>query len=210
MSGTIKWKWLDDLGRTHEFRIPNSYYVPEGGVRLLSPQHWAQEQRRSNKRGPFKYGCDTSHKESTLYWEDNYKLTVPISTSNNVATFNLAPGFGKFKLFCEKAEIEYDKECESPLICNPVEDDSDKSISDHDGSNSNLSWPNDHLEGDRIFKANDKLKDNSINTNGHDQSISQVNNNTSAELLELHQRYGHIGFSRLKEMAKQGIISKKY
>ena len=105
MSGTIKWKWLDDLGRTHEFRIPNSYYVPEGGVRLLSPQHWTQEQRRSNKRGPFKYGCDTSHKESTLYWEDNYKLTVPISTSNNVATFNLAPGFGKFKLFCARQSI---------------------------------------------------------------------------------------------------------
>ena len=34
--------------------------------------------------------------------------------------------------------------------------------------------------------------------------------NTSAELLELHQKYGHISFDRLREMAKQGSISSKY
>jgi hypothetical protein len=35
--GTIEWRWADD--GTH--RIPNSFYVPDGKVRLLSPQHWA-------------------------------------------------------------------------------------------------------------------------------------------------------------------------
>ena len=202
MSGTIKWQWLDDLGRAHEFKIPNSYYVPEGGVRLLSPQHWAQEQRRSNRKGQLKYGCDTSHNQSTLYWEGSYKLTVPISTSNNVATFNLAPGFGKFKLFCEKAEIEYDKECVSPLMCNPVEYDSDDSTSDREGSNTNLSWPDNHQEGEYAFKLNDKLKEHLIDTNGQDRIRNKMYDNTSAELLDLHQRYGHIGFSQLKEMAK--------
>jgi hypothetical protein len=34
--GTIVWKW-DDI-------IPKSFYVPEGTVRLLSPQHWAHTQ----------------------------------------------------------------------------------------------------------------------------------------------------------------------
>ena len=210
MSGTIKWQWLDDLGRVHKFKIPNSYYVPEGGVRLLSPQHWAQEQRKSNRKGQLKYGCDTSHNQSILYWEGNYKLTVPISTSNNVSTFNLAPGFGKFKLFCEKAEIEYDKECESPIMCNPVEYDSDDSFSDRDGSNSNLSWPHNHQEGEHAFELNEKLKEHSIDTNGRDRTRHKINDNTSAELLDLHQRYGHIGFSRLREMAKQGVISKKF
>ena len=44
MMGTILWKWEDDDGKIHQFKIPNSYYVPSGGVRLLSPQHWAQTQ----------------------------------------------------------------------------------------------------------------------------------------------------------------------
>ena len=37
--GTLKWYWEDDQGKVHKFLIPKSYYVPEGGVRLLSPQH---------------------------------------------------------------------------------------------------------------------------------------------------------------------------
>jgi len=47
-SGTIHWNWDDDEGVTHEMIIPNSFYVPDGHVRLLSPQHWAQ-QRPSNR-----------------------------------------------------------------------------------------------------------------------------------------------------------------
>ena len=37
MMGTIKWKVEDDSGKLHTFRIPNSYYVPYGRVRLFSP-----------------------------------------------------------------------------------------------------------------------------------------------------------------------------
>ena len=35
-SGTLRWKWEDDLGVTNTFLIPNSYYIPDGHVRLLS------------------------------------------------------------------------------------------------------------------------------------------------------------------------------
>ena len=42
MMGTIKWKVEEDLGKVHTFRIPNSYYVSDGGVRLFSPQHWSK------------------------------------------------------------------------------------------------------------------------------------------------------------------------
>ena len=56
--GTLLWKIEDDTGRSHDIRLPNSLYVPEGGVRLLSPQHWAQHARynRPNPRGT---GCVT-------------------------------------------------------------------------------------------------------------------------------------------------------
>ena len=48
--GTIVWRWQDDQGRTQKFVIPNSFYSPDGGVRLLSPQHWARTQKDFNSR----------------------------------------------------------------------------------------------------------------------------------------------------------------
>lgn len=36
---TIAWSWTDDDGVQNKFRIPNSYYVPEGKSKLLSSQH---------------------------------------------------------------------------------------------------------------------------------------------------------------------------
>ena len=37
--GTLLWRWQDNIGQVHKFKIPNSYYVPSGRVCLLSPQH---------------------------------------------------------------------------------------------------------------------------------------------------------------------------
>jgi hypothetical protein len=59
--GTIVWRFADDLGAVHTFRIPNSYYVPQAEYRLFSPQHWAQAY--SSKRE--KMGCDTNGVRST-------------------------------------------------------------------------------------------------------------------------------------------------
>ncbi len=42
---TLQWKWLDNTGKEHKFLIPNSYYVPQENMCLLSPQHWAQEMK---------------------------------------------------------------------------------------------------------------------------------------------------------------------
>ena len=45
MKGMLRWKWTNDDGRTHKHLIPDSFYVPNGGACLLSPQHWAQTQK---------------------------------------------------------------------------------------------------------------------------------------------------------------------
>ena len=37
--GTLQWDWDDDQGVPHRMIIPKAYYVPDGNVRLLSPQH---------------------------------------------------------------------------------------------------------------------------------------------------------------------------
>ena len=39
MMGTLKWKVEDDSGKVHTLLIPNSYYVPDGGVIIFIPQH---------------------------------------------------------------------------------------------------------------------------------------------------------------------------
>ena len=49
--GTLIWKWLDDDRNKHKFWIPKSYYVPDGKVRLLSPQHWAKTIGATYKAG---------------------------------------------------------------------------------------------------------------------------------------------------------------
>ena len=211
MKGTIKWKWCDDYGKVHSFNIPNSYYIPEGGVRLLSPQHWAQEQRKSNKKKDIPYGCNTTHQTSILYWNMDHRLTVPIDLSNNVSTFSLVPGFGKFRLFCEKAEINYEKECDEPMMCQPVEmEDGEDPIQTEPTQSSELHWPDNYKSKEMNFDIDERRKaESSLNTNGADHTTNDGNNNATAELLELHQRYGHISFKRLIEMSKQGIIHKK-
>jgi hypothetical protein len=49
--GTLHWKVLDDNGVEQTIRIPNSLFVPGGGVRLLSPQHWAQQTPNDKSNG---------------------------------------------------------------------------------------------------------------------------------------------------------------
>ena len=118
MKGTIKWEWNDDHGKIHRFIIPNSYYVPAGSVRLLSPQHWAQTQIKNGYEKKNGIGCDTRANSIKLYWNEmSNSLTVPISKINNVATFHMAAGYNRFSLFCEQAEINYEEEMNEPMIC---------------------------------------------------------------------------------------------
>ncbi len=41
--GTLVLDVNDDTGKPHRIKIPNSLYLPELRMCLLSPQHWAQE-----------------------------------------------------------------------------------------------------------------------------------------------------------------------
>ena len=129
-SRTLVWNWLDDNGSKHKFRIPKSYYVPDGGCRLLSPQHWAKSQTRC-KKNQLKYGEITYKDRSILFWGDN-RLTKPLGKDDNVATFHIAPGYDRFELFCQECRIifcqecriEVDEELSKPeLICQPAVQD---------------------------------------------------------------------------------------
>jgi hypothetical protein len=151
--GTLRWSWEDELGAKHTFDIPNSYYVPEGRVRLLSPQHWSQTQTKGTERD--KCGEYTNGRECILFWGGgNYKLRIPIGKRDNVATFPMASGYKKFKAFCCEAELD---ESTSELIALPSgfvsdEEDDDEIEASEDSGISTWKSPNDlpkshHLNG---------------------------------------------------------------
>jgi hypothetical protein len=103
--GMLRWSWEDELGRKHTFAIPNSYYVPDGRVRLLSPQHWSQTQTSGPERD--QCGEYTNGRECVLFWGGGkHKMRIPVGKWDNVATFSLASGFDKFRAFCCEANLD--------------------------------------------------------------------------------------------------------
>ena len=199
--GTLSWTWNDDSGTPHKFIIPNSYYVPKGRVRLLSPQHWAKEQGKGIKEKNKAVGTlsQTTAKEVKLMWnERKNSLTVPLSPANNVATFHLAPGFNKYYSFCATAGIEND--ADDPIICEEIT-----------GSENKISK---QLKPITAWKINpqEHYKFNNVQGEKHRMLDSKGDQNVLAQksdealLLHYHNKFGHLSFRKLKVMAKQGVI----
>ena len=92
-TGTLRWQWSDDSGKMHTFEIPNSYYVPECELQLLSPQHWAQTRTHVNRATT---RCITSSINVYLRWtkgDENNELTLPLNKrGSNVGTLYSHPG----------------------------------------------------------------------------------------------------------------------
>ena len=132
--GTIKWDIEDDDGVTHTYIIPKSYYVPQGHVQLLSPQHWAQSRMGIDKRGGA--GTTTTAVSCKLFWNNTKSSkTIPIDVyGNNVATFHLATGYNAFHAYCTSTNIdEYNS---NPLLRMEVDttiisDDEDDGLEPH-------------------------------------------------------------------------------
>ena len=103
--GTIKWCIEDDTGIKHTLIIPNSYYVPQAKVPLLSPQHWAQARTGVDKNGGA--GTITTATTCMLFWNNKSAFrTIPIDAKgNNVATFYMARGYQRFHDYCLTTNI---------------------------------------------------------------------------------------------------------
>ena len=107
MMGKIKWKVEDDSGKVHIFRIPNSYYVLDRGVRLFSPQNWANTQK--DWKPTQCTGSTTIADRVTLFWQQrHFSKAVYLDPNTNVATFALAPGYTKYHAFCTKSFLQYE------------------------------------------------------------------------------------------------------
>ena len=86
--GKLCWAFQDDNNVRKTFIIPNSYYIPEGKVQLLLPQHWSKSMKDHKIRQNMPAGETTTHDKSVLFWNNQKNtLTVPIDKRTNVATF---------------------------------------------------------------------------------------------------------------------------
>ena len=206
--GTLTWKWQDDEGKTHTFHIPNSIYVPSCQVRLLSPQHWAQSLKDKTEQ----CGETTTATKCTLQWnKGKNKLTIPLDKETNVATFPLAPTYANFHSFCAENHLTND-DWHGPLLCHSspvISDDEDEDPYDKPIPLENITHGSDQWQqSPPLHTAFDVTPDPTVHTTRHiipdEEDRTQPTN--TAKLLMAHYNMGHAPFSKLRIMAKRGIL----
>ena len=191
----------------HKHLIPNSYFVPKGGVRLLSPQHWAKSQQGKLK---ISTGETTNSKECKLHWGEDakYTLTVPLDRQSNVATFELAPGYRSYDIYCQQAAINVRDKDENP----------EKSPFTPSDDEEGELYAQMTISTKRDWSSPNGAKEADFNMNGpsahklrhyHNPNLDVISSD-ARDFLHLHYKLGHIPFSKLREMAKQGLIPSKY
>ena len=233
--GTLRWQWADDSGRRHTFEIPKSYYVPSCELRLLSPQHWAQTRNAGDRETT---RCITSSTNVYLRWtqgEENFELTLPLNKrGSNVGTLYSHHGYNKYDLFCQAAAISIaDDRDPIGLPAHLISDDEEKQqghIEPQIGpppvtrpkqkkmihravtEPTPEETPHElHLSPGQTGMTTKNLpaiiedEDSSIIVDEEDRQETTP----EAELLMAHHRFQHISFSKLQEMALQGILPKK-
>ena len=232
--GTLYWTWDDDDGIPHDMVIPDSYYVPTGQIRLLSPQHWAQTRAGKDKRTGA--GCDTNGNEVTLYWNNKAnKRTVPIDTEgDNVATFRLTNGYREYLAYCAHAGTDHNHYDLNPPTIQEISVHSSllrDSKLDLTGAIDSPSWPkplqdnpfdlhmtDTNLTHGKLTHADIEETIPADHTSNpaplpnHDNSVEELyfpdQSSKEAQLLQFHYDFAHLPFNKLREMARQGIIKK--
>jgi hypothetical protein len=234
--GTVCWKILDDDGRIHEFTIPNTYLVKQLPMRLLSPQHLAQIFLSKEKTTDGTY-CLTLHNRSELVWHDRaFHKTIQLNASN-IGVIRSAPQFERFNNFESnfKSQSKEPSVFQSHLIP-PDEDDVvlNGPVHSVDSPTGESTQPPQTLP-DHTFNipsqpSRDELERSSLeptvmefdhedtapssHANGvpvfDDIEDENLIKDPSSQMLVKHYRLGHLPFSRMLQMAKEGDLPKSF
>ncbi len=94
----------------HLIKIPNSKYVPDLKVCLLSPHNWAQE-AKDHYPVPTGTKMDTDNEALMLIWKQRrHRQTILYHPLTNTPSFCTAPAlrtYQAFVAFYEAAEAQY-------------------------------------------------------------------------------------------------------
>ena len=98
--GTLKWYIEDDHGLVHVMVITGAYLILDATMRILSPQHLAQQ---ANDHYPMAEGTGalTTSKNIALFWAHRcFTKTVLLDSKTNVGLTMTASGARSFRAFC--------------------------------------------------------------------------------------------------------------
>ena len=218
-TGTLNWKVEDDNGKVHTFLIPNSIYIPEGSMRLLSPQHWAREATTS-------YNLSEKEKfKSTQLWNRNimnwgrygqYQKTVQNDRYSNVPIFYSASSIRQYQAYQTKVETTIDQ---TYLTCCPAhyisDDESKCELTDTESTDDIITailpqeQTRDNYTQENMTDMMSNLEPRAVTiVEEEDEEIITATSN-KAELMRWHYRLGHLSFKKLKVLAEKGIIPKR-
>jgi hypothetical protein len=224
-SGTIQWAIEDDMGRTHQIRIPNSLYVPESPSRLLSPQHWAQESNDvlPNPRGTW---CATYRDSVVLHWNQRqFTRTLALDrNSSNVATLYTASSYNMYSMFCTECDGD-DPTGIVALDANTISDDESDDGLRHPSRELDLtaakqvinqeveqSWPGGHTstpEFDFDLDQQQPTATSVIEMDLVEEQNRKVKKDVVTEFAHLHQRLGHLPPAKIRRMAAAGFLPRR-
>ena len=215
--GTFKLRIEDDQGRPHKIMIPGSLYVPQSGVRLVSPQHWAQtaKDHKPKPRGTY---CITYDDCIELWWgQRQFKRTIPLDQQGlNIGTIYTTPGYSHFSAFCQECGADAEDEA-NPIACDA------EIVSDDEEENADLMEPDDDivpiegpLDEDAAPREIPLVTDFNLQPEPNQNDVPTIVDdeeehfdNVKAEFLRWHHRLGHLSPVKIQSLARYGILPKR-
>lgn len=183
-TGTIRWRWEDDLGQIHTHLIEDSVYLPGSQDRILSPQHWIQTRR---SQGLPQAGYLGDGETLTLHWGQSVKV-IPLDLRTNVAIMQSAPNY-------------------AAAFANVVSDDEDVPDLDSDSECSTAS------EGEESYHLASRPRPITFETRVEPHVIPpdtiMEEHRSPLQLFNYwHHRLNHISPMRMVRMAQAGLLPK--
>ena len=187
--GTLVWDIEDDQGMIHKIKINDAYYCSQAPLRLLCPQQWAAQ--REKQFGPdHNTSFTTNAHYSRLKWSE-FTLTVPHDDKTNLPLWRTAPGYCQVVM---NATMESTRPSEPALVSD-----------DEDSLEDEIQQPKPIKRVHFPFHSNQEQLSPLQTQEKGETAISD----DQLELLKLHNKFGHISFRLLKNMALQKLIPHK-
>ena len=219
-TGTVKWIIEDDNGIHHSIIIPNTLYVPDAPMRLLSPQHWSQV-ANDNRPKPNGTWCATYHDSLVLHWNQNkYHRTVKLDPARNTAVINSAPSIKQYLAFSARYMTP-----EADLMLHNSREEVFHETSSHPlqelvpiqrSKESTTPAPVQDSVQDVAPPQTEAILEHSFEPGLIKQEVSDTptdaeltHHSRKVELHRWHLRLGHLSYAKLDKMAKAGILPKR-
>jgi hypothetical protein len=226
--GTVRYQIVTNKGILTTLSIDNVYYVPDLQTRLLSPQQLCTQDDTIG---------DFGSNFMTIRWEGHVK-TCYVRKDSNLPVLETAPGAEIAQtihnaVHSSKQNETYCFRMQKTIpqynLQQSTQSDDDEALSSSPNASKQQSTNKDNLNNHiKVKCSSSKCKDCRIfqppstsaregDTTGTSESaftidLNQINNmsDDQRQFLHIHEKYDHINFNSLKDLAREGIIQKKF